>query len=206
MSTTMSHSRTLLRILPRSQLVHRTFTTTRPAFVNVGDAIPNIELVEGSPGNKVNLANELKGKGVVIGVPAAFSPACSASHIPGYLNSPSLKSAGQVFVVSVNDAFVMKAWGATLDPASKSGIRFLGDPDAKFTEALDLSFESAPIFGNNRSKRYALVVEDGKVKEAHVEPDNTGVDGRDFPPHLQAANMFRTLIVLVVSAAEKVLK
>lgn len=73
MSTTMSHSRTLLRILPRSQLVHRTFTTTRPAFVNVGDAIPNIELVEGSPGNKVNLANELKGKGVVIGVPAAFS-------------------------------------------------------------------------------------------------------------------------------------
>ncbi|KAL9026110.1 MAG: hypothetical protein Q9196_005176 [Gyalolechia fulgens] len=182
----MSHSRTLLRLLPRSTLAHRTFTTTRPAFVNVGDAIPNIDLVEGSPGNKVNLANELKGKGVIIGVPAAFT--------------------GQVFVVSVNDAFVMKAWGATLDPTNKSGIRFLGDPDAKFTEALDLSFESASIFGNNRSKRYALVVEDGKVKEAHVEPDNTGVDGRDFPPHLQAANMFRTLIVLLVSAADKVLK
>ena len=49
-------------------------------------------------------------------------PACSASHIPGYLNSPSLKSAGQVFVVSVNDAFVMKAWGATLDPTNKSGV------------------------------------------------------------------------------------
>ncbi|KAI4241633.1 MAG: hypothetical protein L6R40_004466 [Gallowayella cf. fulva] len=105
-----------------------------------------------------------------------LGPSCSASHIPGYLNSSSLKSAGQVFVVSVNDAFVMKAWGATLDPTNKSGIRFLGDPDAKFTEALGLSFESASLFGNNRSKRYALVVEDGKVKEAHVEPDNTGVD------------------------------
>lgn len=58
-----------------------------------------------------------------------------------------------------------------------SQIRFLGDPSGKFTETLDLTFDSAAIFGNNRSKRYALVVEDGKVKSAHVEPDNTGVDG-----------------------------
>ncbi|KAL8950711.1 MAG: hypothetical protein Q9222_003270 [Ikaeria aurantiellina] len=172
----MSHSRAFLRVLPRSTAARRTFTTTSPALVKVGDRIPNIELVEGSPGNKVNLAQALKGKGVIVGVPAAFSPACSASHIPGYLNSPSLKSAGEVFVISVNDAFVMKAWGATLDPTNKSGIRFLGDPDAKFTNALDLSFESSSIFGNDRSKRYALVVEDGKVKEAYVEPDNTGVD------------------------------
>ncbi|KAL8768448.1 MAG: hypothetical protein Q9209_005354 [Squamulea sp. 1 TL-2023] len=144
-------------LLPRSTIAHyRAFSTTRPAFVNVGDRIPDIDLVEGSPGNKVNLAKELQGKGLVIG---------------------KLKDAGKVFVVSVNDAFVMKAWGAALDPSDKSGIRFLGDPDAKFTEALDLSFESASLFGNNRSKRYALVVEDGKVKEAHVEPDNTGVNG-----------------------------
>ncbi|CAL8577804.1 hypothetical protein XPA_003619 [Xanthoria parietina] len=178
----MSHSRGLLRLLPRSPIVaSRPFSTTAPAFVKAGDSIPDIDLVEASPGNKVNLAKELQGKGLVIGVPAAFSPACSASHIPGYLNSPSLKEAGKVFVVSVNDAFVMKAWGATLDPQNKSGIRFLGDPDARFTEALDLSFESASIFGNNRSKRYALKVEDGKVKEAYVEPDNTGVDGEDFP-------------------------
>ncbi|KAL8695359.1 MAG: hypothetical protein Q9218_000118 [Villophora microphyllina] len=181
----MSHSRGLLRFLPRSTTIspacRRAFSTTGPAFVNIGDRIPDIDLVEGSPGNKVNLANELKGKGLIIGVPAAFSPSCSASHLPGYINSPALKSAGQVFVVSVNDAFVMKAWGVTLDPSDKSGIRFLGDPDAKFTEALDLSFESAAIFGNNRSKRYTLVVEDGKVKEAHVEPDNTGVNGKERP-------------------------
>ncbi|KAL9638807.1 MAG: hypothetical protein Q9204_001358 [Flavoplaca sp. TL-2023a] len=103
----MSLSRTL-HLLPRSTIVARhSFSTTAPAFVKAGDPVPDIDLVEGSPGNK---------------------------------------------------------------------IRFLGDPDAKFTEALDLSFESASIFGNNRSKRYALKVENGKVKEAFVEPDNTGVD------------------------------
>lgn len=58
-----------------------------------------------------------------------------------------------------------------------SQIRFIADPTGAFTKALDLSFDSRAIFGNERSKRYALVVEDGKVKEAHVEPDNTGVNG-----------------------------
>lgn len=59
-------------------------------------------------------------------------------------------------------------------------IRFLGDPTAKFTEALDLSFDGAAIFGGPRSKRYALEVEDGKVKSLHVEPDNTGLDGKSY--------------------------
>lgn len=61
---------------------------------------------------------------------------------------------------------------------SFSQVRFLGDPTGKFTEALDLSFDSTTIFGNHRSKRYALLVEDGKVKEAFVEPDNTGLSGK----------------------------
>ena len=56
-------------------------------------------------------------------------------------------------------------------------IRFLGDPTAKFTEALDLAFDGTAIFGGPRSKRYALVLEDGKVKSIHSEPDNTGLDG-----------------------------
>jgi len=96
----------------------------------------------------------------------------------------------------------MAAWAKTLDPEGKSGvcyifltpyimpaspkshlqIRFLGDPSGQFTKDLDLSFESAAVFGQDRSKRYALVVEDGKVKSAHVEPDNTGVKGT-FPSH-----------------------
>ncbi|KAJ5482910.1 hypothetical protein N7539_006356 [Penicillium diatomitis] len=153
------------------------FHSTSRNLVQKGDAIPDLEvLVENSPGNKTNLAKEIKGKAVIVGVPAAFSPACSSTHVPGYISHPKLKEAGQTFVVSVNDPFVMQAWGLTLDPQNKSGIRFLGDPSGKFTEALDLTFESSSIFGNDRSKRYALLVEDGKVKEAFVEPDNTGVD------------------------------
>lgn len=121
----------------------RTFHFSVPKLVNVGDKIPDVELVEGSPGNKVSIAQELKGKGLVIGVPAAYSrltpyygkkqwmltaysgPACSAKHIPGYMNSEKLKDAGQVFVVSVNDPFVMKAWGEVLDPEKKSGVCYL---------------------------------------------------------------------------------
>lgn len=71
----------------------------------------------------------------------------------------------------------MGAWGTSLDPTGKSGIRFLADPHGELTSALDLSFDGAAIFGNARSKRYALVVENGKVTQAHVEPDNTGLDG-----------------------------
>jgi len=70
----------------------------------------------------------------------------------------------------------MKAWGQSLDPDGKSGIRFLADPHAALTKALDLDFGATKIFGQPRSKRYALVIENGKVKEAHVESDNTGVD------------------------------
>lgn len=70
----------------------------------------------------------------------------------------------------------MKAWAQTLDPSSKSGIRFLADPLLNLTKALDLDFDGTPVFGGPRSKRYALVIEDGKVKEAHVEADNTGMN------------------------------
>lgn len=84
----------------------RSFHASPPAFVKVGDAIPDVELHENSPGNKVSIAQALKGRGLIIGVPAAFSPSCSEKHIPGYINYAALKEAGDVYVVSVNDAFV----------------------------------------------------------------------------------------------------
>ncbi|KAK2738570.1 hypothetical protein FQN57_006993 [Myotisia sp. PD_48] len=154
------------------------FHSTRPSLVQPGDSLPDLDvLTEDSPGNKVNLAKELlAGNGIVIGTPGAFTPGCSLSHVPGFINHPKLKDAGKVFVVSVNDAFVTKAWSESLDPKKKSGIRFLGDAHGKFTGALDLLFDSTAIFGNNRSKRYALVIENGKIKKAFVEPDNTSVD------------------------------
>ncbi|KAK7924281.1 peroxiredoxin (alkyl hydroperoxide reductase subunit C) [Apiospora marii] len=161
----------------------RSFHATRRSLVQVGDSLPNLEvLCEASPGNKVNLLDEFKStKGLVIGVPAAFSGACSQQHVPGYIRHPKTKEilglGGKVVVVSVNDAFVMNAWHEQMDPVKESGIRFLGDPTGEFTRALDLGFDAPAIFGGMRGKRYALVIEDGKVKEAHVEPDNTGTNG-----------------------------
>lgn len=70
----------------------------------------------------------------------------------------------------------MNAWGKSLDADKKSGIRFLGDPKGEFTRALDLEFPAAPLLGTNRSKRYAAVVENGKIKSINVEPDNIGTE------------------------------
>lgn len=69
----------------------------------------------------------------------------------------------------------MKAWGKSLDKDGSSGIRFLADQDGSFTRALDQEFPAAPFLGSNRSKRYAMVVKDGKVKSVHTEPDNIGI-------------------------------
>ena len=110
----------------------------------------------------------------------------------------------------------MKAWSKSLDPSGKSGvrlkklphpqlqlpkeekadspqIRFLADPSLSFTKALDLSFDGRAIFGGDRSKRYALVVDEhGTVEEAHVEKDNTGLDGEFslIPSVLDSNNVF----------------
>ena len=84
------------------------FHTSRPALVKAGDRIPDqAVLVENSPGNKVNLAEEFKkGDGLIIGVPGAFSGACSQQHVPSFINHRAIRDVGQVFVVAVNDAFV----------------------------------------------------------------------------------------------------
>lgn len=93
----------------------------------------------------------------------------------------------------------MKAWATSLDPSGASNvraysttgttaeservelilhqIRFIADPKAEFTSALDLDFDATAIFGNRRSVRYALIIEDGKVKSTHIEPERTSVDG-----------------------------
>jgi 2-Cys peroxiredoxin 5 len=72
----------------------------------------------------------------------------------------------------------MKAWAKSLDESKKSGIRFLADPAGEFTRAWDVEFDAAKILGNNRSKRYAVVTDNGKVVKVAVEPDNTGVTSK----------------------------
>ncbi|KAI5793891.1 AhpC/TSA family protein [Peziza echinospora] len=153
----------------------RLFHSSPRPLIKVGDAIPDVEVQEGSPGNKLSIAKELKGKALIIGVPAAFSPGCTSTHIPGFIKHRS-QLPESVYVVAVNDAFVMKAWAESFPQAKDSGIRFIADPSGKFTESLDLLFDGTAIFANHRSKRYALVVEDGKVSQLFVEPDNTGIN------------------------------
>lgn len=158
----------------------RGFKTTRPALFNAGDLIPKglPGLQENSPGNSVDIGEEVsKGKYIVIGLPAAFSPACSASHVPGYIKHLSeLKAKGvkQVLVTTVNDSFVTSAWSKSL--GTPADIRIIADTQGSFAKAGSHLFDSSKIFGNERSVRYATIVQDGKVVDEFVEPDKTGVD------------------------------
>lgn len=148
-------------------------------FVSSGTSIPSVQLYEGSPGNAVTLPKEAKGKSIVVGVPGAFSPACSASHVPGYikhLNDFATHGYKAIYVVAVNDAFVTKAWGETLATEGTLNVRFLADPAGEFSRELGVLFDASKFFGNERSKRYALLVDDGKVTKSFVEPDSVSVD------------------------------
>ncbi|ODQ63128.1 Redoxin [Nadsonia fulvescens var. elongata DSM 6958] len=174
--------RTLTRQSPLFTSSVRGFKTSAAAFVKAGDSVPSLTLHENSPGNTVDLAEETKtGKYVIIGVPGAYSPACSASHVPGYISRGgelAAKGVDGVFVVAVNDSFVTKAWGAELTQGkdSKVPVRFIADHAGDFATKWDVLFDASKFFGNKRSKRYAAVVENGKVQNAWIEPDSTGLD------------------------------
>lgn len=152
------------------------FTSNLRMVIQAGDKLPSVELYENSPTNKVNLSDLTKGKKVVIfAVPGAFTPGCSKTHLPGYVSkADELKQKGvkEIICISVNDPFVMEAWGKEHKVEGK--VRMLADPNATFTKAVDLSTDLPPL-GGTRSKRYSMVVEDGVVKSINVEPDGTGL-------------------------------
>jgi len=119
--------------------------------------------------NDFKVADLTKGKKVVIfGLPGAFTPTCSAKHVPGYFEKFGeirQKGVDEIWCVSVNDAFVMGAWGRELKTHGK--VRMMGDGGAQFTKAIGLDME-IPVMGI-RSKRYSMLVEDGVVKSLDVE-------------------------------------
>ncbi|KAK7504281.1 hypothetical protein BaRGS_00004585 [Batillaria attramentaria] len=141
-----------------------------------GDKLPSVDLFEGNPGKKVNTSELSKGKVVIFGVPGAFTPTCSAEHAPSFIKqADALKKKGvnSIVCVSVNDPFVMEAWGKSLGAGDK--VRFLADTCAEFVKKADLSVDLSAVLGNVRSKRFAMVVEDGVVKGMKLEPDGTGL-------------------------------
>ncbi|XP_066107992.1 peroxiredoxin-5, mitochondrial [Saccopteryx bilineata] len=149
------------------------------APIKVGDAVPSVVVFEGQPGNKVNLAELFKGKkGVLFGVPGAFTPGCSKTHLPGYVEQAGALKAKGVQVVaclSVNDVFVTEEWGRAHKAEGK--VRLLADPTGAFGKETDLLLDDSlvSLFGNRRLKRFSMVIDDGIVKSLNVEPDGTGL-------------------------------
>lgn len=163
----------------------RGFATSMTRLVAVGDAIPKVNVYEDSPGNVVDIAEATKeGKSVIIGIPGAFSPACSASHVPGFLKNLrgfNEKGYEKFFVVAVNDPFVTSAFKKELleNTVGSNQLKFLADSQGEFSKQLDVLFDATKIFGNPRSARYALLVDNGKVIKTFIEPDNTSIDVSD---------------------------
>jgi peroxiredoxin len=148
--------------------------------INVGNKLPDGTLTEmidqETPGctigpNNFNVADLTKGKRIVIfGLPGAFTPTCSAKHVPGYVaNHDQLKAKkiDEVWCVAVNDAFVMGAWGK--DQKAGGKVRMMADGSAIFTKALGLEMDLTSRGMGVRSQRYSMLVEDGVVKKLNVE-------------------------------------
>ena len=152
--------------------------------ISVGDCLPSIDLYEGISdniavaGKIINLADICKNKKVVIfGVPGAFTPGCSKTHLPGFIeraNNLKAKGVNEIICVSVNDPFVMTAWGKLNKAGGK--VRMLADPCGALAKALDLAMtDVVPILGNLRFKRFSLVAVNGKVTQINAEEDETGL-------------------------------
>jgi len=149
-------------------------------MIKVGDTLPSATLmefmdVEGegcSLGpNPVDVSAATAGKTIALfALPGAFTPTCSAKHVPGYISSfDELKAAGvdEIWCVSVNDAFVMGAWAR--DQKSVGKVRMLADGDATFTKATGLTLDLTGKGLGLRSNRYSMLVKDGKIESLNIE-------------------------------------
>jgi peroxiredoxin len=142
--------------------------------ISVGDRLPDATLVtmsEKGPA-KVSLAERLKGRKVVIfALPGAFTGTCSTAHMPSFVRTADAfraKGVEEIICISVNDPFVLKAWGDTTG-AAKAGITLLGDADGSLTRTLGMAFDAPQIGLVGRSNRYAVLVEDGIVTAANID-------------------------------------
>lgn len=149
-------------------------------MIKVGDELPDVTLqeyseVEGNGctigPNPVKAREASKGKTIALfAVPGAFTPTCSAKHVPGFVqNADELKKAGvdEIWCLSVNDAFVMGAWARDQKTAGK--VRMLADGSGDFAKAVGLTLDLTGRGMGVRSNRYSMLVKDGKVKTVNVE-------------------------------------
>jgi peroxiredoxin len=144
-------------------------------MIKAGDKLPaDTKLMEmGDAGPKPVTVGELTaGRTVVLfAVPGAFTPTCSMKHLPGFVEKAAdlrAKGVDEVVCLSVNDAFVMGAWGK--DQGATGKVRMVADGNGELTRALGLEMDATGFGMGQRSKRYAMVVKDGTVAELLVEP------------------------------------
>lgn len=148
--------------------------------IKIGDNLPQGTLAEfietATEGctlgpNTFNVADLTKGKKIVVfGLPGAYTPTCSAQHVPGYVkHAADLKAMGvdEIWCISVNDAFVMGAWGR--EQKATGVVRMLADGNATFSKALGLDADFSKFGMGTRSQRYSMLVENGVVRQLNVE-------------------------------------
>ncbi|MGH1459947.1 MAG: peroxiredoxin [Paracoccaceae bacterium] len=147
--------------------------------LKVGDKLPEATLVGmGAEGPApVALSEKLSGRKVVIfAVPGAYTGVCSTAHVPSFIRTKGdfdAKGVDEIICISVNDPFVMGAWGESTG-ATEAGLTMLGDPQSEFTKAVGMDFTAPPAGLIARSKRYAMLVEDGVVTVLNAE-ENPGM-------------------------------
>ena len=151
--------------------------------IAIGDTLPHATLNAIKDGVQAVDTQELFGgrKVVLFAVPGAFTPTCSAKHLPGYIERyAEFRSRGiDVACMAVNDAFVMEAWAKT--QGVPDGLQMLADGNGQFARALGLELDATAFGMGVRSKRFALYAEDGVVKQLHVDaPGEFKVSAADY--------------------------
>ena len=163
-------------------------------MIKVGDTLPAATLmeyveVEGNGcsigPNPVDVTKAAAGKTIALfALPGAFTPTCSAKHVPGYVEKfDEFKAAGvdEIWCVSVNDAFVMGAWAKANDLNGADDVVMLADGNGDFTKAIGLEMDGSKFGMGSRSQRYSMIVQDGVVKQLNVEaPGKFEVSSADF--------------------------
>jgi len=154
-------------------------------MIKVGDKLPNVTLTQATAEGPKPVSSEefFKGRKVALfAVPGAFTPTCSAKHLPGFKQQAgALKGKGvdEIACVSVNDAFVMRAWAE--DQAVGGDVTMLADGNGDFTRALGLEMDASRFGMGGRSQRYSMIVEDGVVTQLNVEqPGEFNVSSADY--------------------------
>ena len=149
--------------------------------IKVGDRVPDGKLLETTefdtatqcamPPKPVEVAAAVSGKTIVVfGLPGAYTPTCSAKHVPGYLEklgALKAKKVDEIWCVAVNDAYVMAHWGR--DQKALGKIRFLADGSALWTKALGLEVDRTTVGMGIRMQRFSMLLQDGVVRQLNVE-------------------------------------